>query len=203
MKRSVWASLVATGAMAVASAADAMVLENCGGGCMTDFSGMLFNVDYTVPPDGQLYRWDLWTDTDHPDLLINVPHPNETFDTETVSNGDGTFYNDGFLLSPGYTWSETQAPGHTTIYAHNLGSNFNTCSAASPAGEICAASFNVWGNGTSVTVNSAQMVEIFFSQTAIPEPATWAMMLTGFFGLGGVLRRRRAAVAVAGESRQA
>jgi hypothetical protein len=31
---------------------------------------------------------------------------------------------------------------------------------------------------------------------AVPEPATWAMMLTGFFGLGAVLRRsRRLAVA--------
>jgi hypothetical protein len=30
----------------------------------------------------------------------------------------------------------------------------------------------------------------------VPEPATWAMMLTGFFALGSVLRRRRAALAV-------
>ena len=32
---------------------------------------------------------------------------------------------------------------------------------------------------------------------AVPEPATWAMMITGFFGLGTVLRssRRRQAVA--------
>jgi hypothetical protein len=30
----------------------------------------------------------------------------------------------------------------------------------------------------------------------VPEPAAWAMMLTGFFGLGSVLRRRRAALAV-------
>ena len=30
----------------------------------------------------------------------------------------------------------------------------------------------------------------------VPEPATWAMMLTGFFGLGSALRRRRAALAV-------
>jgi hypothetical protein len=29
----------------------------------------------------------------------------------------------------------------------------------------------------------------------IPEPATWTIMLTGFFGLGAMLRRRQAAVA--------
>jgi hypothetical protein len=32
---------------------------------------------------------------------------------------------------------------------------------------------------------------------AVPEPATWAMMLIGFFGLGAALRRRRAAGALA------
>lgn len=32
---------------------------------------------------------------------------------------------------------------------------------------------------------------------AVPEPATWAMMLLGFFGLGGALRARKAAGALA------
>jgi hypothetical protein len=32
---------------------------------------------------------------------------------------------------------------------------------------------------------------------SVPEPATWAMMLMGFFGLGAALRRRRAAIALA------
>jgi len=31
--------------------------------------------------------------------------------------------------------------------------------------------------------------------TAVPEPATWAMMILGFGAAGSVLRRRRAAVA--------
>jgi hypothetical protein len=29
------------------------------------------------------------------------------------------------------------------------------------------------------------------SVTAVPEPATWAMMILGFFGLGFVARRRK------------
>ena len=32
--------------------------------------------------------------------------------------------------------------------------------------------------------------------TAVPEPATWAMMLLGFFGLGSVVRRRKATSAL-------
>jgi hypothetical protein len=34
-----------------------------------------------------------------------------------------------------------------------------------------------------------------FEVTSVPEPATWAMMLMGFGGLGAVIRRRRAALA--------
>jgi hypothetical protein len=30
---------------------------------------------------------------------------------------------------------------------------------------------------------------------AVPEPTAWALMIAGFFGLGGMLRRRRAALA--------
>ncbi|MDB5424824.1 MAG: hypothetical protein JWQ29_2240 [Phenylobacterium sp.] len=41
----------------------------------------------------------------------------------------------------------------------------------------------------------AQSATIGFSFANVPEPTTWAMMLTGFFGLGTTLRRRRAALA--------
>jgi hypothetical protein len=33
-------------------------------------------------------------------------------------------------------------------------------------------------------------------QAPVPEPASWAMMIAGFFGLGGLIRRRNAALAV-------
>jgi hypothetical protein len=36
-----------------------------------------------------------------------------------------------------------------------------------------------------------------FPAAAVPEPAAWALMLSGFFGVGAVLRRRRAMAAAA------
>jgi opacity protein-like surface antigen len=41
------------------------------------------------------------------------------------------------------------------------------------------------------------ITNLTFNGVAVPEPATWAMMLTGFFGLGSMLRRRRVLDAVA------
>ncbi|MFI4973727.1 MAG: PEP-CTERM sorting domain-containing protein [Caulobacterales bacterium] len=46
-------------------------------------------------------------------------------------------------------------------------------------------------NGPDVRVGTGAV-----SVTAVLEPATWVMMLLGFFGLGAVLRRRRASVAL-------
>lgn len=42
-------------------------------------------------------------------------------------------------------------------------------------------------NGAGGTLNISQVAPI-------PEPATWAMMLLGFFGIGGVLRTRKSKV---------
>ena len=49
--------------------------------------------------------------------------------------------------------------------------------------------YYVEGNGSPSVLN--------ISGLAVPEPATWAMMLMGFGGLGAVMRRRRAHAAVA------
>jgi hypothetical protein len=192
MGRLVWAALLAAGALATAGSAGASVLSACTT-CCTVSGGFDF-VDYTVPSDGQAYRWDLWTGT--PGVTITLASPNETFDTEIVSNGDGTFHNGAFLLGTSYAWSEIQAPSHTTIYTRSLQADFNDCTSSSPAG-ICAANFNVWGNSAALSVDTLNPVTVFFSQTAVPEPATWALMLAGFFGLGAELRRRRAAVVAA------
>jgi hypothetical protein len=55
----------------------------------------------------------------------------------------------------------------------------------------------VWNDGQDVIDPRPYYVEYSAAPVGpgVPEPATWAMMLTGLFGLGAVLRRRRAAVA--------
>jgi hypothetical protein len=47
------------------------------------------------------------------------------------------------------------------------------------------------------TVDSLRQIEIggIVPGVIVPEPATWAMMLAGFFGAGALLRRRRAVTA--------
>jgi len=191
MRRMWWAATTMAAAMLVGGQASALILNACAGGCPIQ-GGALFDVDYTVAADGQSYRWDLWSDASDPNLLITLNAPNEAFDVDTVSNGDGTFHTDSFLLGATFAWNEIVQPGHTTIFTRALQTDFNHCSAGSPAGEVCAAQFNVWGNGSAILVNTQDDVRVFFSQTALPEPATWAMMLLGFFGLGTALRRRRA-----------
>lgn len=53
------------------------------------------------------------------------------------------------------------------------------------------------GNSFEFDNIGAAALQSVIDQGAVPEPATWAMMLTGFFGLGAALRgsRRRAALA--------
>lgn len=55
---------------------------------------------------------------------------------------------------------------------------------ASPAGA---------GAGSNLALDAVSVVDT--TAGAVPEPATWALLLTGFGAVGGAARRRRAAVA--------
>ena len=59
--------------------------------------------------------------------------------------------------------------------------------------------FNFGSQGnTGITLNTPGFSNavLYFTGGSVPEPATWAMMLLGFLGMGIALRRRRAAVAL-------
>jgi opacity protein-like surface antigen len=49
--------------------------------------------------------------------------------------------------------------------------------------------------GELITLAPTQIVVTAPAGPSVPEPATWAMMLLGFFGMGGLLRPRRTATA--------
>jgi hypothetical protein len=48
--------------------------------------------------------------------------------------------------------------------------------------------------------NWVQFDNMVLSATGVPEPATWAMLLMGFFGLGGVIRASRPRAAAIGRA---
>jgi hypothetical protein len=69
---------------------------------------------------------------------------------------------------------------------------FTTTWTASATGPVNVA-FNFYGNG----VTAADFVVDNVSMTAVPEPATWALMIGGFALAGMQMRRRRASVSFA------
>ena len=171
----------------------APVLTSCTTGsltpCTTDSSGSL-QVDYTIPSNGQTYRWDLWSDASHPTAVITLAAPNDAFGALFTSKGDGTATQS--FLAPSFTFNEIQAPGHTQIRVW-APADFNFCSSAPAAGTTCGISDSIFGDSSLLSVNVADHVTVTFTSTAVPEPAVWSLMIGGFGAVGWVLRRRRAA----------
>lgn len=183
-------------ALALGQGAQAAVLT---GTMTTNNSGQIFpGVDYTIPSDGVTYRWDFFTDSAHPNAIITLGGPNDVYSTGRVSNGDGTTHIDFNTPAPNYVWNASYAPGHTTIFV-GADPSFNNCSGATPAGVLCGVSNFVFGDSAPLSVDVKDVVTITFSAasvsgfsaTAIPEPAAWALMLAGVFGVGAALRQRR------------
>jgi hypothetical protein len=171
--------------------ARATTLASCTTGCTSDASGQfLLGVDYSLPTDGHAYRWDLWSDPSHPTAMITLAAPNDVFSTALISNGDGTTSLNPFYTIPNYSWNEVVMPGHTEIFVW-ASPDFNFCSSPTPAGTVCSVSNSVWGDNAGLDPHVSNAITIRFTQTPIPEPAAWSLMVGGFLALGWALRRRR------------
>lgn len=189
MLRNILAGVACVVAMACAGQAAAeggYVTPPCGSAtqpCNYDPSlGVVYLMDFSVPTDGTTQQWDFWLTNGDPSATLSLSSPNETFTQTFYGNGSTDFSGD----VPGYKWSTTSSPGHLSIRVSGPRS-YNNCSNPNIVG-VCGVEYFIWGNGTALDVNSDSPGIISWSVATVPEPATWAMMLLGFFGLGAALR---------------
>ena len=134
-------------------------------------------------------------------------------DDQGVLAGAGPFLITGVTVANGYAANDNllfvPASGSPTAFVDFGGISFNTSNAAlavgpqfnlggggsNPSGTVLNDSANDPGGFPQPTFGSNN---VSLSVTAVPEPATWAVMLVGFGGLGVAMRsRRKQAAAVA------
>jgi len=103
-----------------------------------------------------------------------------------ASGSDTSTFNDGSAV-PGLSLGGTTVGSYDTysqIFATTPGSLYTLDFLFSNPSDNAPSGFLVTTDGTPVT-------------SAVPEPSTWAMMILGFIGIGGMTYRRRKSAALA------
>ena len=125
--------------------------------------------------------------------LVGKVDPNQVFfGTNSTTNGE-TWAVYGSNSSGSYSTSNLVASGSTE--GSHLLSGFGAYEYYDFVSTGPAPTFNrsTWRYNT----DGGNFLISNLSVAAVPEPATWAMMLMGFFGMGSLLRSRRKALAFA------
>jgi PEP-CTERM motif len=125
--------------------------------------------------------------------------------SQTLSTTTGGTYQISFDLSNdggATTFYEVLFGGVSLFSATNAPAfNFTTFSTTSVASSASTAlTFNFRNDPSFFSLDNVAVTAIAPVTGAVPEPATWAMMLIGFGGMGVSLRRRRATAVKAGTS---
>lgn len=145
--------------------------------------------DYTVPPDGQAYLWSIDFTSADPLASISLQPPTQA-DTNTLFR-DGSYI---FAGNADFTFQPQPIQPGRVAWLVRAPVQFNNCALPGPNDVPCARYVMIWGNGTSLRITSAAPVFATFSETAVPEPASWAMMIAGFGLVGAAARRRRTVI---------
>lgn len=140
-------------------------------------------------------------------FVADLAHPQTLSQMVSIVNGvNYTFGFDVYLPQNG-----ANNANDATLSASVAGltfANFNASStpktmwmhysASATAGSTTLGTFEFAYNSFGKPAKDFVVDRVYFTPTAaVPEPATWAMMLMGFGGLGAVLRRRRTVSALA------
>lgn len=164
-------------ALFMASQAGAVTLSATKCGSVSDAAGCLFENGNIANAGNVATAQSVYNAAKNPDIALNL-----LFETGSAFPGTVTF--DDASQTSG-TWS---LPGYLVDYlAVKAGNDFVLYKLATPA------SSGTWTTANLVN-NQGRLRQLshltFFGTLAVPEPATWAMMIAGF-GLAGVGLRRR------------
>ena len=146
-----------------------------------------YDYDYTVPPDGRTYRWTIALAGSDPAATISLSGPNQTDLFYDYRDGNQVY--DG---NPPHRFDQTVTPGLTAIFVRAPRA-FDVCDQPGSNTKPCRATVHIWGNGSFLTVTGTAPVTATFSESLVPEPASWTLMVIGFGVGGAVLRSRRTA----------
>ena len=162
------------------------------GGTLINFTGTTVGGANVISANGGQARIEGAPDT-------STSNPNDTLLLQTLSFGllgGGTFNNLEFNLFNGGGTTGTVS----FVLTDNLGQMFNFDNLALGVGQNFFGFVGIGGEtianvAFTTTAGIADVRQIRLDEAAavgtVPEPATWAMMLVGFAGIGLSLRRRK------------
>ncbi|HZZ32933.1 MAG TPA: PEPxxWA-CTERM sorting domain-containing protein [Phenylobacterium sp.] len=146
--------------------------EDAGRGAFESTPFGTFTNEISLNPEGDKGKGNGQANGQKGPMIFTVTDPNGI----TFAGIGATFSSTGQLLTTG------------------TGDRFtSTTTGADNAGWWFAA--DIYDGATGSTYNVAARDAFEQIQNAVPEPATWGLMIVGFGGVGAVLRRRRATVA--------
>jgi hypothetical protein len=167
-------------------------------GCVTalpeDANDLFIGFDWTIPDDGMTYKWTFTVD--QPGAVVFVPSANqvEFYGYRKTATGleDLTSFDSFPYRFEGF---HEDGSNVTTYFVHAPKGTPDSCATAA-VGDICYRYYRVWNNGQPFQWGGTHgPFNMRISVQAVPEPATWALMIGGFAVAGATVRRRKAAFA--------